>query len=123
MALPLLKKGDTGFNVIRLQNALTNAGYKFSQVGTFDSVVEAALREFQAARGLVPSGQTDSTTWVALAPFDKVVLDPAKAREAETSGAVAILVGMGLLVTGVWAWKRSRAKAAPALAGTRRKRR
>lgn len=111
MVKPTLKRGDSGFDVIRLQNALVNAaGYKFSKAGTFDADTEGALREFQFARGLVVSGTTDAATWAALAQFDKIVLSPGAGAGADgNENAVVLLVGFGLLAAGVWAWRKRRA--------------
>ena len=64
LALPspiVLRRGARGDQVAWLQQHLASA-----VTARFDTTTDAALRAFQLAHGLVPSGQTDAGTWQAL---------------------------------------------------------
>ena len=64
-ALPnvILKKGDTGDQVKRLQKFLNWYGnYKLKVNGKFTGKVEKKLKKFQKANGLKPTGKTDKKT-------------------------------------------------------------
>ncbi len=51
-----LKPGDENTSVLFLQRALVTAGYTVTESGVFDAETEAAVRAFQAARGLPVTG-------------------------------------------------------------------
>src|SRR4051794_31389260 len=57
----VLRRGARGDQVAWLQQHLVSA-----VTARFDGGTDAALRAFQLAHGLVPSGQTDAPTWQAL---------------------------------------------------------
>lgn len=66
---PALKAGDTGPAVESLQrrlNARLSPPPALDIDGDFGDATSAALRKFQSARGLLPSGITDPKTWEAL---------------------------------------------------------
>ncbi|HEY5927262.1 MAG TPA: peptidoglycan-binding domain-containing protein [Kofleriaceae bacterium] len=60
----VIKNGDTGRAVTKLQVALMDLGYlKGSQVdGDFRAITEAALKKYQAAAGLGETGEFDAAT-------------------------------------------------------------
>lgn len=65
--LPTLKEGDTGDNVIILQNKLKILGYFYSSVtGSFGPTTTEAVKSFQRDYGLSPTGVVDYATWVIL---------------------------------------------------------
>jgi GH24 family phage-related lysozyme (muramidase) len=64
---PVLHKEDHGDAVSRLQQLLVGAGFDPGPVdGMFGSGTEAAVRAFQAAKGLDVDGVVGSQTWSAL---------------------------------------------------------
>jgi peptidoglycan hydrolase-like protein with peptidoglycan-binding domain len=63
---PALRRGMSGDQVIWLQQHLVSADPSVIVDGKFSPITEAALRTFQTARGLPPSGETDGATWEAL---------------------------------------------------------
>lgn len=68
-AAPLLVRGARGPAVVTLQMRLAEAGFPPGAIdGDFGPATEAALRAFQAARGLAVTGRADAITWAALAP-------------------------------------------------------
>ncbi len=62
----LLRRGDRGAEVRYLQELLMYAGYPVATDGDFGPATEAAVKEFQAASGLVPDGEVGPLTWQAL---------------------------------------------------------
>ena len=65
--LPILKEGDTGNNVIILQNKLKILGYFYASVtGSFGTTTTEAVKRFQRDYGLSPTGIVDYATWVVL---------------------------------------------------------
>ena len=72
LALPggaetVLKKGDTGADVVRLQERLIQLGYLEGEAsGIFDDAAEAALMAFQRRSGLLATGMADRITWAEL---------------------------------------------------------
>lgn len=58
---PTLRRGSTG-ELVRSVQAKLNV----PQSGTFDGVTEAAVRQFQIAKGLVPDGIIGPRTWASL---------------------------------------------------------
>ena len=66
---PPLKRGAEGPAVLRLQHALSAAGFSPGPLdGDFGPKTERALRRFQAASGLPVTGRADAATWAALDP-------------------------------------------------------
>ncbi len=65
-----LQDGDTGQDVIDLQNALVAAGFSPGAVdGNFGFATGLAVRSFQFDRGLLPDGIVGDNTWTELEPF------------------------------------------------------
>ena len=67
--LPTLRKGAKGENVIRMQQALTDAGFslpKYGIDGSFGRETLAALKAFQNANGLKTDGICGPKTWTKL---------------------------------------------------------
>ncbi|MCQ2382475.1 MAG: peptidoglycan-binding protein [Clostridia bacterium] len=68
-----LRQGNTGNNVITLQNLLNNARRAYAQIsyitvdGSFGPRTDNAVRTFQRAAGLTVDGIVGPTTWNALA--------------------------------------------------------
>jgi lysozyme len=63
---PVLKKGDTGKAVERLQRALKAAGQAVTPDGDFGPGTDRAVRAFQTAHGLQADGVVGPGTWDAL---------------------------------------------------------
>lgn len=64
---PVLRRGDRGAAVTRLQQLLQNAGVSPGAIdGIFGSMTDNAVRTFQARRGLAVTGVVNVATWVAL---------------------------------------------------------
>lgn len=69
-----LNLGDTGKGIKGLQGHLRAAGvYNGPISGTFDAATEAALKAFQAAKGLEPTGEVGRSTLKALRSVDVFV--------------------------------------------------
>lgn len=66
IALPKLRRGDTGIWVARLQQLLKRHGHNISCCGVFGPVTEIALRAFQHLHRLPVNGVTDTPTWIHL---------------------------------------------------------
>ena len=66
------KLGDTGLNVFGAQQRLSLLGYKLKATGTMDADTVAAVKAFQAERGLYSYGVLDYSTMNEL---DKAALD------------------------------------------------
>ncbi len=67
LADTVLKKGDTGADVLKMQERLIELGYMTGDAtGTFDDETEAALIAFQRSNSLLATGMADSRTWNAL---------------------------------------------------------
>ncbi|MEQ8542365.1 MAG: DUF4157 domain-containing protein [Coleofasciculus sp. D1-CHI-01] len=79
----LIKKGSSGRGVQAIQQALYDIGIplpKFGADGEFGAETDAAVRQFQKGKGLVPDGLVGPKTMAALdARFPPVTL-PAKAK-------------------------------------------
>lgn len=70
----VLRRGDRGPNVIRLQTALTTAGYDVGAIdGIFGTRTQAAVERFERVFGLPVDGVVDSAVWERLNPF---ILEP-----------------------------------------------
>lgn len=64
---PVLRRGDRGAAVTRLQQLLQNAGVSPGSIdGIFGAMTDAAVRTFQARRGLAVTGVVNIPTWAAL---------------------------------------------------------
>lgn len=63
---PALTKGSSGDQVIWLQQHLASADPSVALDGKFTTATQTALKAFQTARGLPPTGATDAATWQAL---------------------------------------------------------
>jgi peptidoglycan hydrolase-like protein with peptidoglycan-binding domain len=63
---PALRRGASGDEVVWLQQHLVSADPSVVVDGKFTALTEAALRTFQLARALPPTGATDAATWEAL---------------------------------------------------------
>jgi hypothetical protein len=63
---PVLRKGATGSDVVRLQNLLKVRGETLDANSDFDDETEAAVEHFQEANGLVVDGVVGKYTWEAL---------------------------------------------------------
>ncbi|MFP2903680.1 D-alanyl-D-alanine carboxypeptidase family protein [Pyxidicoccus sp. 3LFB2] len=63
---PTLREGARGAAVTQLQNLLRNKGYKIAADGVFGPKTEAAVKQFQASRGLAVDGVVGPKTWGAL---------------------------------------------------------
>jgi len=79
---PVLRRGSTGSFVRRLQRALISTGFDSGAVdGIFGPLTEAAVKRFQAARGLSVDGIVGAHTWNELPTAVirlhlKVLVDP-----------------------------------------------
>lgn len=65
-ATPILRKGASGPNVIRLQELLNESGAVLKADGNFGPVTELAVRKFQGSHHLVADGKCGPYTWRAL---------------------------------------------------------
>ena len=63
---PVLRLGDDGAAVKRLQKALAAAGHEVGSDGAFGPQTDRAVRAFQAKRGLAADGVVGPATWAAL---------------------------------------------------------
>jgi uncharacterized protein (TIGR02594 family) len=70
-ALPVLRKGDTGPAVVKLQELLP----KWID-GDFGSTTDALVREYQRSQGLAVDGVVGEATWAALLDEDTVPVPP-----------------------------------------------
>jgi hypothetical protein len=66
---PLLKRGSKGDMVVWAQERLIGAGQDVPVTGVFGKLTRAAVRSFQAARGLAADGRIGTDTWQALLNF------------------------------------------------------
>ena len=79
---PALTKGSTGDQVIWLQQHLASADPSVALDGRFTAATQNALKAFQTARGLAPTGATDAATWQALLAVPLRPVDWTAARQA-----------------------------------------
>jgi peptidoglycan hydrolase-like protein with peptidoglycan-binding domain len=63
---PTLRQGSKGSAVVQLQNLLRNKGYNIAADGDFGPKTAAAVKQFQASKGLVADGIVGPKTWAAL---------------------------------------------------------
>lgn len=73
----LLRRGSSGDQVANVQRRLLAAGHDLSPAdGLYGPRTEAAVREFQAAQGLVADGIVGITTWSALLSGGAIIVRP-----------------------------------------------
>lgn len=77
----ILKRGDRGENVKRLQRALNRNGFSLAEDGIFGGGTDTAVREFQKRKGLGVDGKAGKNTLTALG------LDPDTLAEIGGSGS------------------------------------
>ena len=65
-ATPVLRRGDKNASVSLLQTKLNAAGYQVGTDGDFGPGTDAAVKQFQAAKGLTADGIVGPRTWTAL---------------------------------------------------------
>ncbi len=68
-ALPTLKKGDVGAYVLSWQKYLNKLGYGLEEGGIFGSLTEDAIKTWQKAVGLTPTGIITKTEWNKIGVF------------------------------------------------------
>jgi hypothetical protein len=66
MALPSLRRGDTGNSVLYLQERLNQKGFHVTPDSDFGKKTEASVRQFQASESLKPDGIVGALTWSRL---------------------------------------------------------
>lgn len=86
MADPTLKRGAQGPMVVRLQRALTAAGYSVADDGDFGDGTDSAVRRFQAARSLDVDGVVGARTWAAL----RGAAEPVRTPQSSTTAPRAL---------------------------------
>ncbi len=74
-ALPLLKMGQTGNDVIYLQSRLNFVGSSLKTDGIFGSKTEAAVKQFQRENNLKVDGIVGPNTWSVLLQMTTTPLD------------------------------------------------
>jgi Putative peptidoglycan binding domain len=85
-AYPVLRSGDAGDLVVWAQQHLAACGQRVEIDGVYDAQTAAAVRAFQAQKGLQPGGSIDARTWRALLAREPDSIDwssrgnPASAR-------------------------------------------
>ena len=65
-ATPVLRRGAKNASVTLLQAKLNAAGYQVSTDGDFGRGTDAAVKQFQAAKGITADGIVGPKTWTAL---------------------------------------------------------
>ena len=71
-----LKRGSQGADVVKLQNALYEHGYKVSKDGVFGPGTEKIVKQFQESEKLTADGIVGKGTWSALASAAPVEPEP-----------------------------------------------
>lgn len=66
VTLPVLKYGDNGMKIRKLQKLLEACGYTITVDGDFNSTTQSIVKAFQAAKGLPSNGIVDGKTYEAL---------------------------------------------------------
>ena len=66
LGIPTLRYGHRGNDVARMQDLLNKSGAVIAADGIFGRKTLAAVKAFQAARGLKPDGVVGQKTWLAL---------------------------------------------------------
>lgn len=98
-AQPVLRVGDRGEAVERLQSRLAELGYPSGATrGHFDDTVRSSVASYQAHRGLDDDGVVGRLTWTALAglnvrnPVSTAVSDPTPRANVRVEASNAALV-------------------------------
>lgn len=86
-----MKLGDTGPQVVDLQNKLRAAGFQVEATGTYDQPTLGAVLALQGRYGLVPDGVVGPKT-LALLGFRRSLLNP------WTIGLTLALAGIGIFL-------------------------
>jgi len=87
--LATLGRGTVGDLVVWAQEHLITAGYRVPVDGAFGAQTQAAVRSFQAARGLPLSGLITSATWQMLLRFKATVVHWSKAKGPRSASAAS----------------------------------
>jgi len=67
----VIQKGDTGQQVIQIQQRLRDLGYlNYRATGKFSDITETAVRKFQSNNGIAPDGRVGSDTLLKLLSDD-----------------------------------------------------
>ena len=66
VSLPILKYGDNGLRVRKIQNLLKLCGYSIDTDGDFGSETKAKIEMFQQTKGIPVTGKVDAKTYEAL---------------------------------------------------------
>ncbi len=66
LKLPTVRQGSSGSAVRILQQLLNFKGFKAEVNGQFDSLTQAAVKNFQQIQGLPVNGIVDAQTWYHL---------------------------------------------------------
>lgn len=69
-----LRKGDSGNEVLELQQLLAKAGLSITPDGDFGNYTLAKVKEFQEKNGLVADGIVGKSTWAALLGLPSTIL-------------------------------------------------
>jgi hypothetical protein len=85
VAYPLLKRNSRGDVVVWAQQHLIAAGQSLRTNGLYDATTEQAVRSFQAAQGLLVTGQLDAQTWPALLRYEPATVNWAKNARARAA--------------------------------------
>lgn len=79
---------EVGGDVSRLQTLLTTLGYYASDItGKFGAFTEAAVKKFQTAKGVISSGDINSTGFGGVGPATREALSKASCSPASSAGA------------------------------------
>ena len=69
--IPIIRKGDTGELVRKIQQRLSDGGYYRSAIdGDFGSMTESAVKDLQIKAGLPIDGEVGNRTWHELSKID-----------------------------------------------------
>ena len=69
--MPIIRKGDTGELVRKIQQRLSDGGYYRSNIDSdFGSATEAAVKDLQIKAGLSIDGEVGNRTWHELSKID-----------------------------------------------------
>src|SRR5919202_1556361 len=85
----LLAYGDTGEAVLAVQHQLVLHGQPILQDGIFGPQTEGAVKAFQTARGLAPTGVVNAATWAALFGSRVLFYDDSGSAGASTAAPSA----------------------------------